>query len=74
MKHFTRKHTIAIVLGALFAGAPLLAFDYWLASLVDRQAMADVTTSAKRAISLSEARIAQTIRGLDELAGKGVTS
>ena len=46
-----------MVAGAVLAGAPLLAFDYWLARLIERQSVEDVTTSAKRAIALAETRV-----------------
>jgi sensor c-di-GMP phosphodiesterase-like protein len=74
VKTFTRKHTIAIVLGAVLAGAPLLVFDYWLARQIERQTLDDVTTSAKRAISLAESRVAQAIGAVDSLAASGAVS
>ena len=74
MRRFTRKNIIAMVAGALLAGAPLLAFDYWVSHLIERQASDDVTTSARRSIALAEARVTQVINVLDDLAGRGVSS
>jgi sensor c-di-GMP phosphodiesterase-like protein len=73
-KRLSRRHTYAVLLGALLAGTPLLAFDYWIGRVIERQTLEDVSTSAKRAIGLAETRIRQTIGGLDQLAQGGVNS
>ena len=70
----TRWNIIAIVAGVLLTGAPLVAFDFWLGGLIDRQGQEGVDTSARRAISLAESRITQTIATLDGLAARGVDS
>ncbi len=64
----------AIIVGVLLAGAPLLAFDFWLGGLIDRQGQDEVDTSAKRAIGLAEFRVTQVIAALDGLAARGVDS
>ena len=64
----------AIIVGVLLAGAPLLAFDFWLDGLIDRQGQDEVDTSAKRAIGLAEFRVTQVIAALDGLAARGVDS
>ena len=69
-----RRNLIAIAAGILLAGAPLVAFDVWLDRLVDGQASAQVESAARRAVSLAEARLNQTIGAIGELAGKGVNS
>jgi sensor c-di-GMP phosphodiesterase-like protein len=74
VRAFTRKNIIAIVAGAVFAGAPVLAFDLWLGGLIDRQGQEEVVTSAQRAIALAESRVAQVIEALDGLAARGVDS
>jgi sensor c-di-GMP phosphodiesterase-like protein len=74
VRAFTRRNIIAIVAGAVFAGAPVLAFDLWLGGLIDRQGQEEVVTSAQRAIALAESRIAQVIEALDGLAARGVDS
>ena len=74
MLAFTRKNLIAIGVGATLAGAPLMAFDFWLGTLVERQGQDDVITSAKRAITLAEARVSQVVAALDNLAARGVAS
>ena len=49
----TRRNIFAIVVGALLAGAPMIAFNFWLENLIDRQGEAEVGTTAKRAIALA---------------------
>jgi sensor c-di-GMP phosphodiesterase-like protein len=72
VRAFTRKNFIAIVVGVVLAGAPLIAFDFWLGSLIDRQGKDEVVTSAQRAIALAESRVTQVIGALDGLAARGV--
>ena len=72
VRALTRKNIFAIVVGIVLAGAPLLAFDFWLSGLIDRQGQEEVETSAKRAITLAEFRISQVIAALDGLAARGV--
>ena len=74
VKDFARKHTIAIAVGAFLAATPLLAFDYWLSGLIERQTLDDITTSAKRAVGLAETRVGQAVSTLDGLAERGVNS
>ena len=74
VRAFTRSNIIAIVVGVLLAGAPLVAFDFWLRALIERQGQADVETSAKRALALAESRVTQAIGALDDLAARGVDS
>ena len=69
---FTRRNIGAIVAGILLASAPVIAFDYWLGGVVNRQGQEEVDTSAKRAISLAESRVNDTVNALDELAAQGV--
>jgi sensor c-di-GMP phosphodiesterase-like protein len=71
---FTRKHIIAMAAGTVLAGVPLIAFDYWIAHLIERQAVDDVMTSAKRAVALADARVSQVIAALDKLAARGATA
>ncbi len=74
VRAFTRRNLIAIAIGVLLAGAPLVAFDFWLGGLIDRQGQAEVETSAKRAIALAESRVTQVVGALDELAARGADS
>jgi sensor c-di-GMP phosphodiesterase-like protein len=69
-----RNNLIAIVAGIVLAGAPLIAFNFWLGRLVDTQGGEQISIAAKRAVSLAEARLNQTITALDELAAKSVNS
>jgi sensor c-di-GMP phosphodiesterase-like protein len=74
VRALSRKNIIAIVAGVLLAGAPLLAFNWWVGGLIDRQGQEEVDTSAKRAIALAETRVSQVIAALDGLAARGVDS
>ncbi|HEY6022717.1 MAG TPA: EAL domain-containing protein [Pseudolabrys sp.] len=74
MRAFTRRNIFAIVVGAMLAGVPLVAFNFWLNDLIDRQGEAEVGTSAKRAMALAEARVRDTVGALDGLALRGVNS
>jgi hypothetical protein len=46
VRALTRRNIVAIVAGVLLAGAPLVAFDFWLGGLIDRQGQEEVDTSA----------------------------
>jgi sensor c-di-GMP phosphodiesterase-like protein len=70
----SRRNIFAIIVGAVLAGAPLIAFNFWLESLIDRQGEAEVGTSAKRAIALAETRVKDTVETLETLAMGGVSS
>ena len=69
-----RRNVVAVVVGVLLAGAPLLAFEFWLDNVINRQGGEAVATSAKRAITLAESRVGKVIRTLDALAAEGVAS
>ena len=74
VRAFTRRNIVAIVVGAVLAGVPLVAFNFWLDGLIDRQGEVEVGTSAKRAIALAEARVKDAVAKLDDLAARGVDS
>ncbi len=74
VRALTRKNLIAIVVGVLLAGAPLLAFNYWIDGLINRRGQEEVDTSVKRAMTLAETRVTQVIAALDGLAARGVDS
>ena len=71
---FTRKQIIAMVAGVILAGGPLIAFDYWISRLIERQGVEDVDTSAKRVVALADARVGQVITALDDLAARGAAT
>src|SRR5262249_8277211 len=68
------RNVFAIVAGAFLAGVPLVAFNFWLDGLIDRQGETEVGTSARRAIALAETRVKDTVAALDSLAARGVDS
>ena len=74
MRAVSRRNIFAIVVGALLAGVPLIAFNFWLEGLIDRQGEAEVGTAARRAIALAEARVKDTVGALDGLAARGVNA
>ena len=70
----TRRNLLAIVAGAFLAGVPLLVFNFWLGSLIERQGQAEIDSAAKRAVALANARLSQALGALDDLAAHGVSS
>ena len=70
----TRRNLFAIVVGAVLAGGPFIAFNLWLDNLIERQGQSEVSTAAKRAIALAEARVRDAVGTLDALALAGVSS
>jgi sensor c-di-GMP phosphodiesterase-like protein len=74
LRAFTRRNLVAIFVGVLLAGVPLLAFDFWLDGLIERQGQAEITTAARRAVALANSRLQLVIEALDKLAAEGVNS
>jgi sensor c-di-GMP phosphodiesterase-like protein len=74
LRAFSRRNLVAIIVGVLLAGAPLLALDFWLNGLIERQGQAEVATAARRAVALANSRLQQVIAALDKLAAQGVNS
>ncbi len=72
MRAVMRKNLIAVAIGVLATAGSLLAFDYWLDRLIARQSQEEINTSAKRAISLAEARVRDAVGAIDELIKRGV--
>lgn len=70
----TRRNLFAIVVGAVLAGGPFIAFNLWLGNLIERQGQSEVSTAAQRAIALAEARVRDAVGALDNLASAGVRS
>ena len=69
-----KKQLIAVAIGILLGGLPLIGFNYWLGTLIERQGMDDIEISAKRAAAILEGRLNQAAGGLDELSRRGVDS
>src|SRR5215831_15925776 len=70
----SRRNIFAIAVGLVLAGVPLIAFNFWLDDLIERQGEQEVGTSAKRAIALAEARVKDAVGALDGLAARGIAS
>ncbi|MDO8875030.1 MAG: EAL domain-containing protein [Pseudolabrys sp.] len=74
VRAFTRQHIVAIAVGVLVAGTPLIAFNFWLGGVIERQGQAETEAAARRMISLGEQRVGEVVRALDDLAARGVTA
>ncbi len=64
---FTRQNVVAIAVGVLVAGAPLVAFNFWLSGVIDRQGREEADISARNAIALAERRTGEVTKALDAL-------
>ncbi len=69
-----QRRILAIVLGIILAGAPVVGFQFWLQNLVERQGAEEVAILAKRAVGVAEARIDRVARSLEGLAKTGINS
>jgi len=74
VRAFSRRNIFAIAVGVILAGVPLIAFNFWLDDLIEKQGEAEVDTSARRVIALAEARVRDAIGALDDLATRGIAS
>src|SRR5690242_1117457 len=67
VRALTRQNLIAIAVGALLAGASLLAFNLWIGHLVDAEGRRAIDNAAQRAVSVANARLSQALAALDDL-------
>jgi len=74
LRVFSQRNVIAVIVGVLLAAVPLIAFDFWLNGLIDRQGQAEVAAGARRATTLVNARLGMVVEALDGLAANGVTA
>ncbi|HZL30143.1 MAG TPA: EAL domain-containing protein [Pseudolabrys sp.] len=68
VRAFTRQNIVAIAVGVLVAGTPLVTFNFWLGGVIERQGQQEADGSARRAIALADQRLDQVMRVLDRLA------
>jgi len=66
------KKLIAIAVGILLAGAPLIGLHFWVDGFLVRQSASDVETFARRSIQLVDMRLAAALAELERLAAQGV--
>lgn len=66
------RKLIAIAVGVLLAGAPMMALDLWIDGLLLRQGAYDTETFARRSIRLANSRLSAALATLDTLANEGV--
>jgi sensor c-di-GMP phosphodiesterase-like protein len=69
-----RKLLVAIAIGVVLAGPPVVALNHWLDRLVEHQAREQLEQSALRTMAAAEAGLARAEAILDELAGRGIES
>ena len=74
VRAFTRQHIVAIAVGVLVASAPLVAFNFWLSGVIDRQGQAETDSAARRMVALGESRVGEVTRVLDDLVQRRVTT
>jgi sensor c-di-GMP phosphodiesterase-like protein len=74
VRAFTRRNIVAIAGGLLLAGALMVAFNFWLSGVINRQGQEETETSARHTLALAESRVAQVVGALDALAARGVDS
>lgn len=72
VRAFTRQNIIAIAVGVLVAGTPLIAFNFWLSGVIDRQGQEEADNSAKRAVALADGRVSQAVSMLERLVALNV--
>jgi sensor c-di-GMP phosphodiesterase-like protein len=65
---------VAIGIGVVLAGPPVAALNLWLGSLMDGQARGELDLSARRHMTLVDARLAKAVSTLDDLAARAVDS
>ena len=69
---FTRQNVVAIAVGVFVAGAPLVAFNFWLSGVIDRQGREETDVSVRHAMALAERRTGEVVKALDGLSAAGV--
>ena len=69
-----KREVLAVVIGVALAGVPMMAFDLWLQSLIERTGREQVAEVAHRSLAMAEGRLSRVIDALAELAGRGVDS
>lgn len=66
------RKLIAIAVGVLLAGAPMLALDMWIDGVILRQGANDTETFARRSVNLAESRLSLAEAALERLVQSGV--
>jgi sensor c-di-GMP phosphodiesterase-like protein len=65
---------MAIAIGVVLAGPPVVALNVWLGGVAEQQAREELELSVRRHMALSEVRIGRAAKALEELAARGVDS
>jgi sensor c-di-GMP phosphodiesterase-like protein len=66
------KNLIAIAVGILLAGLPMVGLNLWVDGLLVRQSASDVETFARRSVHLADTRLGAALGALERLAARGV--
>jgi len=66
------RNLIAIAIGILLAGAPMVGLNLWVDGLLVRQSANDIETFARRSVRLADERLTAALAAIDDLAERGV--
>lgn len=66
------RKLIAIAVGILLAGAPMVGLNFWVDGLLVRQSASDVETFARRSMHIADVRLGAVLASLQSLAARGV--
>ena len=66
------RNLIAIAVGVLLAGAPMVGLNVWVDGLLVRQSANDMETFARHSIHLADRRLGEALAALESLAERGV--
>jgi sensor c-di-GMP phosphodiesterase-like protein len=66
------RKLIAIAIGILLAGAPIVGLNFWVDGLLVRQSASDVETFARRSIHIADRRLGMVLTSLQNLASRGI--
>ncbi len=72
VRALTRRNIVAIAVGALLAGALLMALDVWLGGYIEKQAEAEISLATRRVLALADHRFDQARAALDAAGRAGV--
>jgi EAL domain-containing protein (putative c-di-GMP-specific phosphodiesterase class I) len=66
------KKLIAIAVGILLAGAPMVGMNFWVDGLLVRQSSSDAETFARRSIQIADVRLGAVLASLQDMAARGI--
>jgi len=66
------RKVLPVLVGLVLAGIPFAVFEFWLDGRVEREARAEVSVNARRAIGIVETRVSRAMATIDSLVERGV--